>query len=409
MLNETPRSSRLHIGIFGRRNVGKSTLVNALTGQQIALVSELAGTTTDPVYKSMEILPIGPVTLIDTAGLDDTGTLGDLRVNRTRQVLDSTDLALLVFSATQSDTDCELAWYEELRQRDIPVIGVVNRIDEGDVDDTAWRKLFSIPFVKVSAKLGTHIDSLISVIKDYGPRDYELPTLAADLVCEGDNVVLVAPPDLQSPKGRLKLIQTQVIRDLLDNHISALVTTERELPVLLDSLKEPPDLVITDSQYFDEVAKMLPKTVRLTSFSIILARFKGDLGIMAEGARAISNLRSGDKVLIAEACTHHALKGDIAREKLPQWLQECVGGPLDITVARGIDFPEDLSSYRLIVHCGSCMFNRRQVMNRVERAVEAGIPITNFGLAIAYMEGIMDRALSPFASRQFPSEVPLRA
>ena len=399
---KTPQGSRLHIAFFGRRNAGKSSLVNALTGQEIALVSDVAGTTTDPVYKSMEILPIGPVMLIDTAGLDDDGAIGALRVAKTRQVMDRTDLAVLVFTPQVKEWALEREWYEDLKARKIPVIGVINRIDEKDVDIAFLQEYFDIPFVKVSATKRINVDGLKKAIQTYAPTDVQPVSLIGDIVTPGDLVVLVAPPDIQSPKGRLKLAQVQIIRDLLDHHAAALTVTDTELPVLLSSLHRDPNLVITDAQVFDQVKHVVPESVLLTSFSMVLARYKGDLRLLVEGARAIDRLRPGDRVLIAEACTHHALEGDIARQRLPEWLSKHAGGPLDVVVSTGIDFPDDLDQFALIVHCGACMFNRKQVMTRLKKAQACGVPITNFGVAIAYLKGMLDRTIRVFEEEQTP-------
>jgi [FeFe] hydrogenase H-cluster maturation GTPase HydF len=395
MIN-TPKSNRVHIAIFGKRNAGKSTLINAITGQNTALVSEIAGTTTDPVYKSMELLPIGPVVIIDTAGLDDVGKIGGLRIKKTKEVMDKTDLAILVMTAEEKDSDLETMWYEELIKRQIPTIGVINKIDNTDIDIKKYVDKFNIPFVKVSAKNRVNIDKLKKVIQLNSPENFERPTLVGDIVKPKDRVVLVAPQDIQAPKGRLILPQVQVIRDLLDNDAMALTVKDNELEDVLKSLKKNPELVITDSQVFKKVNSIIPKDVPLTSFSILMARYKGDLDIFVKGAQAIDNLKDGDKVLILEACTHHALDGDIAKEKLPKWLQERIEGKLYITNMTGADFPEDLSEYKLIIHCGACMFNRKQLMSRVIQAESQNVPITNFGIAIAYMNGILNRVLSAF-------------
>ena len=397
----TPNSNRLHIAIFGKRNVGKSSLINALTAQDIALVSDIAGTTTDPVYKAMELLPIGPVVIIDTAGLDDKGEIGELRIKKTKEVMDKTDLALLVIDGDDSDLLLESEWYEDLKTRKIPVVGVINKVDKGDVKLEAIQKVINIDFVKVSARDKVNIDGLKRAIMKMAPEDFEKSTIVGDIVKPKAIVLVVAPQDIQAPKGRLILPQVQIIRDLLDNDAMALVVKDSELEDILATLKNKPDLVITDSQVFKKVNSIIPKDVPLTSFSILMARYKGDLNSLVKGARAIDTLKPGDKVLIAEACTHHPLEGDIGREKLPMWLQEKVGGKLDITVCAGSSFPEDLSEYKLILHCGACMFNRQQLMSRIKKANLEELPITNFGIAIAHINGILDRVLSAFEEDTF--------
>ncbi|SEF44924.1 [FeFe] hydrogenase H-cluster maturation GTPase HydF [Caloramator fervidus] len=388
---DTPKANRLHIAIFGRRNAGKSSLINALTGQEIALVSDYAGTTTDPVYKAMELLPIGPVVIIDTAGIDDEGEVGELRVKKTKEVLDKTDLALLVFDPENTDFSIEQEWFNALKDKKIPTIGVINKIDIQDIDENKLKKYFDIPFVKISAKLKMNIGRLKEAIQKYAPEDFEKKTIVGDIVKAKNLVVLVAPQDIQAPKGRLILPQVQVIRDILDNDGVALVVKDSELEDILNSLNRKPDLVITDSQVFKKVNETLEEDIPLTSFSILMAKYKGDLNILIEGAKTIDNLKDGDRVLIAEACTHHPLEGDIGREKLPNWLKQRTGAKLDIKVIAGVDFPEDLTSYKLIIHCGACMFNRKQMMTRIIRAKEQGVPITNYGIAIAYINGILDR------------------
>ena len=400
-MQQTPNANRLHIAIFGKRNVGKSSLINALTAQDIALVSDLAGTTTDPVYKAMELLPIGPVVIIDTAGLDDEGEIGELRIKKTKEVMDKTDLALLVIDGNGGDLSFEKEWYEDLKKRKIPVVGVINKIDENQVSLEDIQKVIDIAFVKVSAKDKVNIDGLKKAIMAAAPEDFEKSTIVGDIVKPKARVLVVAPQDIQAPKGRLILPQVQIIRDLLDNDAMALVVKDSELEDILASLKDKPDLVITDSQVFKKVNSIIPKDVPLTSFSILMARYKGDLDSLVKGARAIDTLKIGDKVLIAEACTHHPLEGDIGREKLPIWLQEKVGGKLDITVCAGSSFPENLSEYKLIVHCGACMFNRQQLMSRIKKANMVELPITNFGIAIAHINGILDRVLSAFEEYSF--------
>jgi [FeFe] hydrogenase H-cluster maturation GTPase HydF len=395
-MQDTPKANRLHIAIFGRRNAGKSSLINAITGQKAALVSDIAGTTTDPVYKTMELLPIGPVVFIDTAGLDDFGEIGALRIEKTKEVMDKTDLALLVFTSDNDDLLLELEWYKELRTRNIPTIGVINKIDENDVGIDEFKQKFEMPFVKVSATENRNLDELKEVIQINAPEDFERGTIVSDLVKEKGLVILVAPQDIQAPKGRLILPQVQTIRDLLDHDCMVLTVKDTELVDILSALNRKPDLVITDSQVFKKVNEILDRDIPLTSFSILMARYKGDLKTFVHGARAIDDLKPGDRILIAEACTHHALKGDIGREKLPDWLEAKVGGKLDISLKAGNDFPEDLSPYKLIVHCGSCMLNRKQLLSRVRNSNKQSIPITNYGTAIAHINGILDRVVEVF-------------
>ena len=411
-LQDTPRGSRLHIGFYGRRNAGKSSLINLVTGQQTALVSSHAGTTTDPVIKSMELLPLGPVAVIDTAGLDDVGELGELRISRSMEMMDRTDLALLVISAEESeDVSLEKKWLEELRQRKIPVVGVLNQIDkiEAVMAENIRSNLASelgIPFIAVSANERAYRAELLSAIVGNAPMDFESPTLVGDIFEEGAAVVLVAPQDIQAPKGRLILPQVQVIRDILDNGGLALTVTLDNLQRLLDSLKNLPDLVITDSQIFPQVNALLPASVPLTSFSIVMARNKGDLATFVRGARAIRNLKEGDKILVAEACTHAPLEEDIGREKIPKWLRQRVGEGLEIDISTGLDFPENIRAYSLILHCGGCMFTRKQLMSRLIKADAEDVPITNYGVAIAEMNGILERVISVFP--EFRQSDPIR-
>ncbi len=393
---DTPRGNRLHISIFGRRNVGKSSLINAITGQQIALVSDVAGTTTDPVYKSMELLPIGPVVFIDTAGLDDIGEIGSLRKKKTAEIMDKTDFAILVFSAEHEDTSMERHWFDQLKLRNIPVIGVVNKMDLKDINIDKYRQVFDIPFVKISAEKKQNIGKLKEMIQLNAPLDYELPTLLGDIIQQKSLVILVTPQDIQAPKNRLILPQVQTIRDILDNDGMALTLKQGELKDIMLILNRKPDLVITDSQVFDTVSSAIPEDVPITSFSILMARFKGDLETFIRGAEAIKDLRPNDRVLIAEACTHHPLADDIGRQKLPRLMEKSAGGSLKIDVIAGADFPEDLSQYKLILHCGGCMFNRKLMLTRIIRASEQGVPITNYGLAFAHFSGILERATSMF-------------
>lgn len=402
---DTPKANRLHIAVFGRRNAGKSSVVNALTGQEAALVSQHAGTTTDPVFKAMELLPIGPVMIIDTAGLDDEGDLGELRIKKTYDVMDKTDLALLLFTPEIKEFSMERKWFEELKDRKIPVVGVMNKTDIGGYDLESIKQQFGMPFVEVSAVGKNNIVGLKQAIWENAPDDYENQTILGDIIGEKSVVVLVAPQDIQAPKGRLILPQVQVIRDVLDNGGLALTVKDTELTDILGHLNVPPDLVVTDSQVFEKVNKLLPREVPLTSFSILMARYKGDLDMLVQGAKKIDSLKPGDRVLIAEACTHHALRGDIGREKLPAWLKEKAGGELAIDNTAGNDFPENLEQYELIVHCGACMFNRKQMMSRIIRADGNCVPITNYGLAIAQMKGILDRVTEMFFRGESESEL----
>jgi [FeFe] hydrogenase H-cluster maturation GTPase HydF len=392
-LQQTPGANRLHIAVYGKRNAGKSSIINAISGQQAALVSEVAGTTTDPVYRPMELLPIGPVMLVDTAGLDDEGAIGDLRMKRTRQVMDKTDLALLVFVPDSADFTQEMAWYEELKLRRIPIIGVINKSDLHQFDSAAIEAAFPIPFVRISALYQQNIAQLKEFIIKYAPTDYEEESILGNLVQPGDVVVLVMPQDIQAPKGRLILPQVQVMRELLDRTCICIATVTTQLAATLDKLTNPPDLVITDSQVFDIVDGIIPRDVLLTSFSLLMASYKGDFALFAKGGPAIDALRPGDCILVAEACTHHSLEGDIGREKLPKWLAEKAGGPLAVDVVAGVDFPDDLSRYKLILHCGGCMQNRRQILSRQLRAESQGVPMTNYGIAIAHLRGILPRVV----------------
>ncbi|WP_195980246.1 [FeFe] hydrogenase H-cluster maturation GTPase HydF [Clostridium butyricum] len=388
----TPKSNRLHISIFGKRNAGKSSLINALTNQSLSVVSEIPGTTTDPVSKSMELLPLGPIVLIDTAGLDDNGLLGELRIEKTLKVIEKTDLGVLVFDACSNDLKNELTWYADLEKKKIPTIGVINKIDLCNDNCKLIKSNFNIPFVEISAKENINISGLKKLLIDNAPIDFEMPTILGDIVNPKDKVVLVAPQDIQAPKGRLILPQVQIIRDILDNDALALTVKDTELLDILDSLKDEPSLIITDSQMFRKVNELIPEHLKLTSFSILMARYKGDLDLFINGAKVINSLKPNDKILIAESCTHHALKGDIAREKLPLLLEKKVGGKLNIVNITGVDFPDNLSEYKLIIHCGACMFTRRQLLSRLEHVKEQNIPITNFGVALAELNGILDRS-----------------
>jgi len=383
-MRTTPKSFRLHIGIFGRRNAGKSSLLNALTRQQVSIVSEVAGTTTDPVEKPMEMLPLGPVLFIDTAGIDDLGALGQLRVQKTRQVFDRTDLGLIVVDAGQWG-EFEQGILDELQGRKVPALVVFNKSDVAKpptavVDEL---KTTGTPWVETVATNGDGILDVREALVRAAPEDFlNPPPIVADLVPPGELAVLVVPIDLEAPKGRLIVPQVQTIRDLLDGDAYAMVVKERELRDALDRLRRPPALVVTDSQAFLKVAGDTPPGVKMTSFSVLFARQKGDLAQFVEGAMAIDRLQPGDRVLVAEACTHHPIGDDIGRVKIPRWLEQYVGGALRIETAAGRDFPADLADYKLVVHCGACMWNRREMLN--------------YGMTIAYTLGIFDRALGPF-------------
>lgn len=396
-MQSTPKSSRLHIAIFGRRNAGKSSLINAITKQDIAVVSEVAGTTTDPVYKNMEILPIGPVVLIDTAGIDDVGDLGQLRIKKTYQVLRKTDVALLVIDPEKGIDEFEEKLIKEIKDRKLPLIGVINKVDIRDsLQKKKLEEKYGIPFCKISAKTGEGIEKLKQVIIRNAPKGWDSRGIIGDLIKPGDTVVLVVPIDYEAPKGRLILPQVQTIRDILDNDCCAVMVKETELAATLDNLKAPPKLVVTDSQAFDYVYKILPEDIPLTSFSILFARFKGDFKSLIEGAKHIDKLKPGDNILIAESCTHHPIKDDIGRVKIPNWLRQKVGGELNFEWYAGGDFPEDLSKYDLVIQCGGCMVNRKEILYRISKAREANKPIVNYGILIAKVHGILERALAPF-------------
>jgi [FeFe] hydrogenase H-cluster maturation GTPase HydF len=399
-MQSAPRSLRLHIGIFGRRNVGKSSLLNAITRQQVSIVSEHAGTTTDPVEKPMELLPLGPVLFVDTAGIDDEGALGELRMQRTRAALDRVDLGIIVSGAGEWGP-FEEGLVAELERRQVPVIAVVNKIDARPMEDGEQARLAVVcaEVVGVSATTGDGLASLREALLRLAPADFfDSRRLVADLVPPGEVAVLVVPIDKEAPKGRLILPQVMAIRDLLDGESLALVTQERELKHALAGLVRPPALVVTDSQAFLKVAADVPPAVPMTSFSILMARFQGSLDEQVRGTLGIEQLTGGARVLVAETCTHHPIGDDIGRVKIPRWLTQYVGAPLAFTHVQGRDFPVDVSPYRLVVHCGNCTGNRREMLARIHRCREAGVPITNYGLTIAYSLGIFERALMPFPS-----------
>jgi [FeFe] hydrogenase H-cluster maturation GTPase HydF len=393
-----PKTFRLHIGIFGKRNAGKSSILNALTQQDVSIVSQIAGTTTDPVEKPMELLPLGPVLFIDTAGIDDVGDLGEKRVNKTLAVFDRTDLGVIVTNFNDWG-DYELNLIEKFKNREIPFIIIFNKCDlfPENHDITSQLDSVKIKYVFTSVTEQQGISDLRQLLLKSAPSDYiDRPSILADLVGPGEAAVLVVPIDKEAPKGRLILPQVQSIRDLLDNDSFCLVVKERELRQALSTLNKPPKLVVTDSQAFLKVAADTPPEIPLTSFSILFARFQGDLTEMVRGAMAIDQLKTGDKVLIAEACTHHPIGEDIGTVKIPRWLTQYVGGKLQIDSLRGHDFPKNIAEYKIIIHCGACMWNRREMLSRIMKARQAGVPITNYGLTIAYSLGIFERALQPF-------------
>ncbi len=396
-LNETPRGSRLHIAIFGRRNAGKSSLINALTNQDIAIVSNVPGTTTDPVYKSMEILPVGPVVIIDTAGIDDVGELGELRIKKTIGVLDKSDLIILVIDPGQDVGEYELNLIDKAVKQGVPVVGVLNKVDlNPEVKLTELESKLGIRVVPVSAVTRQGMDNLKKEMIRSAPKDWTAPTIVGDLIKPGDTAVLVVPIDLAAPKGRIILPQVQTIRDILDNDAIALVVKERELKKALAGLAQKPKIVITDSQAFLKVDADTPKDILMTSFSILFARYKGNLETLVAGALAVDDLKPGDKVLISEACTHHRVADDIGTVKIPRWLRQKAGGELQFQWSSGIELPVDLEQYNLIVHCGACMINRKEMLHRIMQASGVGVPIVNYGVLIAHVHGILKRALSPF-------------
>ena len=391
-MQETPRANRLHIGLFGKRNSGKSSLINALTNQEVALVSDIAGTTTDPVYKAMEIHGIGPCVFIDTAGLDDEGELGALRIQQTMRAMDRTDIALLV--CTGDDIEKELEWSRLLKEKNIPVVWILNKADLlTDVTSTIRsieKKCGQVPLgVSACTKQGME-DIRRSLIAKL-PDETMSRGIVGKLVEEGDTVMLVMPQDIQAPKGRLILPQVQTIRELLDRKCLVMSCTTDQIDCMLQVLVHPPKLIITDSQVFKTVYEKKPSASRLTSFSVLFAQYKGDIDYFIEGANAIGRLTENSRVLIAEACTHAPLTEDIGRVKIPNMLRKKFGSGLLIEHVSGTDFPEDLSKYDLIIHCGACMFNRKYVLSRVEQARKQNIPMTNYGVTIAYLAGILDK------------------
>ncbi len=394
--NRTPHSERLHIALFGRRNAGKSSLINAITGQQVALVSDVPGTTTDPVSKSIEIHPLGPCVLIDTAGFDDSGKVGDLRSQRTREVIKLTDIGILVTDG--SSLDDETKWAAMLKQAGVPYLAVLNKTDLiSEVPPTLLAdiaKRLGCDVIAVSALKGTGLDLLKQTLARLMP-DHETLSLTGELAHAGDTVMLVMPQDPQAPKGRLILPQVQTLRDLMDKGCIAVCCTTDDIDRTLAALREPPRLIITDSQVFDIVEKKKPAESLLTSFSVLMAAHKGDIRFLVRSAMAIDRLNEQSRVLIAEACTHAPLAEDIGREKIPRMLRQRIGPGLTVDIVAGKDFPEDVTCYDLVIHCGGCMFNRRFMLSRVMQCRQQGTPMTNYGIAIAHLKGILDKVSLP--------------
>ena len=397
-LNSTPSGERIHIGIFGRRNAGKSSLINALASQSLAIVSAYKGTTTDPVYKAMELLPLGPVMMIDTPGIDDEGELGQLRISKAYQVLNKTDIALLVVDSKTGINDEDLQLWQYIQRKKIPALLVINKTELLDEMEQALLTVSALKLTKncffVSTANNTNINELKEAIAALKPKKKENP-LVNDLLSAGDLVIMVTPIDSAAPKGRLILPQQQVLRNIIDKGAIAIVTRETELKETLSKLASPPRLVITDSQVFGKVNQILPSEIPLTSFSILMARYKDNLYDAVKGVRQLGNIQNGDKILISEGCTHHRQCGDIGTVKLPSWIRNYTKAEPEFEFTSGTEFPSDLSSYKLIIHCGACMLNEREIQHRYGSAAAMKIPMTNYGIAIAYMNGILKRTVAP--------------
>ena len=403
-MNQTPASERVHIGFFGKRNAGKSSVMNKVTGQELAVVSDVKGTTTDPVYKAMELLPLGPVVMMDTPGIDDEGELGGLRVKKSYQVLNKTDAAVLVIDGKAGMSGEDQALLERIRKKNIPSILVLNKRDLL-TEEEVCQTLSGLPegyqegkdYLWVSAQEGTGVQELKERLAVLASTEENQKKIVGDLLSPGDFVVLVVPIDKAAPKGRLILPQQQTIRDILDADAVSVVVKEDRLKETLESLGKKPRLVITDSQVFGRVSKDTPKELLLTSFSILFVRYKGNLETVVEGARTLEKLKDGDKVLISEGCTHHRQCGDIGTEKLPAWIRKYTEKNLEFSFTSGTEFPDELGEYSLIVHCGGCMLNEREMKYRLSCAEDQGVPMTNYGIIIAYMNGILERSLEPFS------------
>ena len=397
--NHTPTANRLHIAFFGKTNAGKSSMINAVTGQDIAIVSPVEGTTTDPVYKSMELLPLGPVTMIDTAGLSDTSVLGELRKDKTLDVLNKTDIAVLVVDATETNVKEEKEILHIIQEKGIPILGVINKMDlvtNAEETQAIFEKNLGIPLLPLCAFEKKSINHFKTALAKTTPTEEDKFKIVGDLISPGDMVILVVPIDKSAPKGRLILPQQQTIRDILENDAMAIVTKEVELRETFSKLAAKPKLVITDSQAFLKVAADTPKDILMTSFSILFARYKGDINTLVSGAKKIAHLQDGDEILIAEGCTHHRQSDDIGTVKIPRWLRQLTGKQLNFTHVAGTEFTKDITKYALVVHCGGCMLNQRAMLYRLSIATQYNVSVVNYGILIAYVHGILDRALEPF-------------
>ena len=404
-LNATPAGERVHIGLFGKRNAGKSSLINALTGQKLAVVADIPGTTTDPVLKAMELLPLGPVLMMDTAGIDDTGELGQLRVQKSLQVLNKTDIAILVIDSVADITEEDLKLLQRIQDKELSCVVVFTKADvaeknamqDNTVPETKHNAIpSSIPQISVSSTTGKHIKELKDLLAHLVPQKKAPFPICADLLQPEDQVLLVTPIDSAAPKGRLILPQQQTIRDIIDRDAVAIITKENNVGSALKNMKKPPVMVITDSQAFGKVNQAVPQEIKLTSFSILMARHKGNLEQAVLGVAALKQLQDGDRILISEGCTHHRQCGDIGTEKLPKWIRDFTGRQFNFSWTSGTEFPADLSPYRLVIHCGGCMLNEREMQYRYRCADDQNVPMTNYGLCIAYVHGILKRSLSVF-------------
>ena len=404
-LNATPAGERVHIGLFGKRNAGKSSLINALTGQKLAVVADIPGTTTDPVLKAMELLPLGPVLMMDTAGIDDTGELGQLRVQKSLQVLNKTDIAILVIDSVADITEEDLKLLQRIQDKELSCVVVFTKADvaeknamqDNTVPETKHNAIpSSIPQISVSSTTGKHIKELKDLLAHLVPQKKAPFPICADLLQPEDQVLLVTPIDSAAPKGRLILPQQQTIRDIIDRDAVAIITKENNVGSALKNMKKPPVMVITDSQAFGKVNQAVPQEIKLTSFSILMARHKGNLEQAVLGVAALKQLQDGDRILISEGCTHHRQCGDIGTEKLPKWIRDFTGRQFNFSWTSGTEFPADLSPYRLVIHCGGCMLNEREMQYRYRCAADQNVPMTNYGLCIAYIHGILKRSLSVF-------------